>query len=96
MRILLREMSTGFYYRGDGSWTKDAPEARVFGSIAEAQELARKNGLADLEAVKRLTYLQGLQVRKPATRQTRMSALRLCHWPCRGATKAIDALAEVF
>ena len=51
MRVLLRDVRTGLYFREPADWTAEAEQALCFRHSAEAMDLARARGVQDAEVV---------------------------------------------
>ena len=51
MRVLLRDTTTGLYFREPANWTAEADQAQNFKHSAEAMNLAREHRLAHGEVV---------------------------------------------
>ena len=51
MRVFLRDIRTGLFFRGLQGWTAQAEEALTFKHSAEAMDLAREQCLENAEVV---------------------------------------------
>ena len=51
MRVLLRDVRTGLYFRESEDWTAETEKAQSFKHSAEAMNLARKHRLEEAEVV---------------------------------------------
>ncbi len=51
MRVLLRDASTGLYFRDSDFWTAQSGEAQTFKHSAEAMNFARQQCLQNVEVV---------------------------------------------
>jgi hypothetical protein len=51
MRVLLRDLDTGLYFRDSEKWTSETEEAQTFRHSAEAMDHARAQGMQNAEVV---------------------------------------------
>jgi hypothetical protein len=51
MRVLLRDVRTGLYFREPEHWTAETEKAQSFKHSAEAMNLARKHRLEEAEVI---------------------------------------------
>jgi hypothetical protein len=51
MRVLLRDASTGLYFREPEDWTSETDKAQSFRHSAEAMDIARQNHVHHAEVV---------------------------------------------
>jgi len=51
MKVLLRRVTSGLYYKTEKDWTEHVEQARDFISLEEAIQAVRTAKLADMEAV---------------------------------------------
>ena len=51
MRVLLRDVRTGLYFREPQGWTAETEKAQSFKHSAEAMNLARKHRLEEAEVI---------------------------------------------
>jgi hypothetical protein len=51
MRVLLRDVRTGLYFREPQDWTAETQKAQSFKHSAEAMNLARKHRVQEAEVV---------------------------------------------
>ncbi len=51
MRVLLRDLRTGLYFREPAEWTAETQQAQNFKHSAEAMDFARREGVENAEVV---------------------------------------------
>ena len=51
MRVLLRDLDTGLYFRDSEQWTSETEEAQSFRHSAEAMNHARAQGVQNAEVI---------------------------------------------
>jgi hypothetical protein len=51
MRVILRDMRTGFFLDSSSQWTRELDKARCFRHSAEAMDHALRNSIKDVEVL---------------------------------------------
>jgi len=66
VKIVLRDRSTGLYYRGERDWVRNGFDALTFSNIIDAEAFCRARGFKDLQLIQQ----EGYFFRPPATRES--------------------------
>jgi len=56
VRIVLRDRTTGLYYRGESQWARNGYDALTFANIIDAEAFCRARGLRDLQCIQQSGY----------------------------------------
>jgi hypothetical protein len=64
VKIVLRDRSTGLYYRGERDWVKNGFDALTFSNVLDAEAFCRAHALQNLQFIQQ----QGYFFRPPASR----------------------------
>jgi hypothetical protein len=62
VKIVLRDRSSGLYYRGERDWVRTGYDAMTFSNIIDAEAFCRAHHLGDLQFIQQ----QGYIFRRPA------------------------------
>ena len=56
VRIVLRDRSSGLYYRGERDWVRNGYDAMTFSNIIDAEAYCRAHHLRDLQFIQQQGY----------------------------------------
>lgn len=66
VKIVLRDRSTGLYYRGDRHWVRNGYDALTFSNVLDAEAFCRARGLKDLQLIQQQGYFFRPPTRRPS------------------------------
>ncbi|HMJ89543.1 MAG TPA: hypothetical protein VK530_06985 [Candidatus Acidoferrum sp.] len=56
VKIVLRDRSTGLYYRSERDWVRNGYDAKTFLNVLDAEAFCRSQGLTDLQFIQQQGY----------------------------------------
>ena len=56
VRIVLRDRTTGLYYRGENQWVRNGYDALTFANIIDAEAFCRAQGITELQCIQQSGY----------------------------------------
>ena len=71
VKIVLRDRSTGLYYKSEHNWVRNGYDAMTFSNIIDAEAYCRAQGLRDLQFIQQQGhFFRGPSARTGASPQT--------------------------
>ncbi len=56
MKIVLRDRSTGLYFRGEKNWVRNGYDALTFRNVLDAEAFCHTHGLDELQLIQQQGY----------------------------------------